>query len=73
MPHPKLAEAQGGPAGEARRDFLYIVTGAMTAVGVGAAMWPFIDSMNPSADIRELSTIGIDPAPIEVGQRITTA
>jgi ubiquinol-cytochrome c reductase iron-sulfur subunit len=56
---------------ETRRDFLYLVTGAMAALGTASAAWPFIDSLNPAADIRALSTIEVDLAPIDVGQRIT--
>lgn len=54
-----------------RRDFLYVTTGAMAAVGTGFAVWPFIDSMNPSADILALSATEIDLSPIQAGQRIT--
>lgn len=54
-----------------RRDFLYLTTGAVAVVGTGLALWPFIDSMNPAADIRALSSTELDLAPIEVGQRIT--
>lgn len=57
--------------GETRRDFLYVATGAMVAVGSAAALWPFIDSMNPAADVRAQSITEIDLAPIEPGQRIT--
>ena len=57
--------------GENRRDFLYLVTGAMTAVGAIAAVWPLIDSMNPAADVRALSATEVDLLPIELGQRIT--
>ena len=54
-----------------RRDFLHVATGTMAAIGTAAAMWPFIDSMNPSADVRALSTNDVDLAPIQLGQRIT--
>ena len=30
-----------------RRDFIYIATGAVAAVGAALAAWPFIDQMNP--------------------------
>ena len=59
------------PEGEARRDFLYLATGALATVGTAAAVWPFIDSMNPSADVLALSSTEINVAPIELGQRIT--
>lgn len=32
---------------ETRRDFLYIATGAVGAVGAALTLWPFVDSMNP--------------------------
>lgn len=54
-----------------RRDFLYMATGAMGAVGLAASVWPFIDSMNPAADTLALSTTEVNLAPIEVGQAIT--
>jgi ubiquinol-cytochrome c reductase iron-sulfur subunit len=54
-----------------RRDFLYVATGIAGAVGAAAAAWPFIDSMNPSADVLALSSVEVDLAGIEVGQRST--
>ena len=54
-----------------RRDFLYVTAGAMATVGTAAALWPFIDSMNPSADVLALSSTELDLAPIQTGQRIT--
>ena len=57
--------------GATRRDFLYLAAGAMGAAGVAAVAWPFIDSMNPSADVLALSETEVDLSPIEVGQSIT--
>lgn len=54
-----------------RRDFLYLATGAMSAVGTALALWPFIDSMNPTADVLAGATTEAELAPIELGQRIT--
>ena len=54
-----------------RRDFLFIATGAMGAVGTAAALWPLIDQMNPSADVLALASIEIDLAPIQPGQSVT--
>lgn len=54
-----------------RRDFLILTTTALGGVGVAALTWPFISSMNPSADVLAQATIEIDLAPIEVGQAIT--
>lgn len=50
-----------------RRDFLHIATGAMFAVGGVMAVWPFIDQMNPSADVRALATIEVDLSALEPG------
>jgi ubiquinol-cytochrome c reductase iron-sulfur subunit len=63
--------ADGGEEGETRRDFLLLATTAFGAVGTAFAAWPFIDAMNPAADVLALSTIEIDLAPIAEGQRIT--
>lgn len=57
--------------GMKRRDFLYLATGAMGAIGAALAAWPFIHSMNPAADVLALSSVEVDLAPIQVGQRIT--
>ena len=57
--------------GETRRDFLYLLAGATAGVGTLAAVWPLVDSMNPSADVLALSTIDFDLAPVELGQRVT--
>ena len=63
------ADAQS--ADETKRDFLYLATGAMTAVGAAAAVWPLIENMNPSADVLALSSIEFDLSPIEIGQSVT--
>lgn len=55
---------------QTRRDFLYIATGAVGAVGAAYAVWPFIDQMNPSRDVLALASIEVDLAPIDVGQEV---
>jgi ubiquinol-cytochrome c reductase iron-sulfur subunit len=54
-----------------RRDFLYIATGAVAAVGAAALVWPFVDQMNPDASALALGTIDVDVGPIAAGQGIT--
>lgn len=54
-----------------RRDFLYIATAAVGAVGAALAAWPIIDSLNPSRDVLALASVELDLAPIDVGQRVT--
>ena len=59
------------PAHPARRDFLYLTTGSVAAVGVAALAWPFIDQMNPDAHtIAAAGPIDIDVTQIQPGQRI---
>jgi ubiquinol-cytochrome c reductase iron-sulfur subunit len=57
--------------GARRREFLYLATMGVGAVGAAAFAWPLIDSMNPAADVLALSSIEVDLSPIEVGQAIT--
>jgi ubiquinol-cytochrome c reductase iron-sulfur subunit len=54
-----------------RRDFLYIATGAMGAVGAGALAWPFIHQMNPDASALALASIEVDVSAVEEGQSIS--
>jgi ubiquinol-cytochrome c reductase iron-sulfur subunit len=54
-----------------RRDFLYIATGTIGAVGTALAAWPFIYQMNPDASVLALASIEVDLAPIAEGQAIT--
>lgn len=67
---PTGGDGTGGD-GENRRDFLLLATTAFGAAGAALAAWPFIDSMNPSADVLALASIETDLKPIKVGQRIT--
>src|SRR5215831_9701183 len=61
-----------GPGeGETRRDFLFLAAGALGAVGTVAVAIPFINSMNPSADVLALSTTEVDLKPVAEGQAIT--
>jgi ubiquinol-cytochrome c reductase iron-sulfur subunit len=54
-----------------RRDFLFIATGAVAAVGAAAAAWPFISQMNPDAStIAAGAPIEVDLTPIAEGQDI---
>ena len=54
-----------------RRDFLYIATGAVTAVGGAAFVWPLVDQMNPDASVRALASIEVDISSLEEGNSIT--
>ncbi|MFQ3360570.1 MAG: ubiquinol-cytochrome c reductase iron-sulfur subunit [Alphaproteobacteria bacterium] len=54
-----------------RRDFIFLATGAVAAVGVASAAWPLIHQMNPDSTALALSTIEVDVSGMEVGQSIT--
>lgn len=54
-----------------RRDFLYYATAGAGVVTTGAAVWPLVDQMNPSADVQALSSILVDVSGVEVGTQIT--
>ncbi|MGR3323007.1 MAG: ubiquinol-cytochrome c reductase iron-sulfur subunit [Pseudooceanicola sp.] len=54
-----------------RRDFLYYATAGAGAVATGAAVWPLVNQMNPSADVQALSSIRVDVSGVEPGTQIT--
>lgn len=54
-----------------RRDFLYYATAGAGVVASGAALWPLINQMNPSADVRALATISVDISGLAEGTQLT--
>ena len=54
-----------------RRDFLYVSTAAVGAITAGGAIWPLINQMNPSADVKALASIEVDVAGLEAGSQLT--
>ena len=54
-----------------RRDFLYVATAAVGAITVGGAVWPLVNQMNPSADVKALASIEVDVAGLEPGSQLT--
>lgn len=54
-----------------RRDFLFVATAATGAVATGAAVWPLINQMNPSADVQALASIQVDVSAVTVGTQLT--
>lgn len=54
-----------------RRDFLYIATGTVGAVGAGALAWPFIHQLNPDASVKALASIEVDISAIGEGAAVT--
>lgn len=56
--------------GETRRDFMVLTASAIAGIGAAVAAWPFVDSMNPSADVLALASIEVDISSIQPGQNI---
>ena len=54
-----------------RRDFLFTATAAAAAVGVGAAIWPVVDQMNPDASVKALASTEVDISSVQPGQSLT--
>jgi len=53
-----------------RRDFLYYATAGAGVVATGAAVWPLVNQMNPSADVQALSSIYVDVSGVAVGSQM---
>jgi len=54
-----------------RRDFLFYATAGTGAVVGGAAVWPLVNQMNPSADVQALSSIRVDVSGVDVGTQLS--
>ena len=54
-----------------RRDFLYYATAGAGVVTAGAAVWPLVNQMNPSADVQALSSIQVDISGVAEGTQLT--
>jgi ubiquinol-cytochrome c reductase iron-sulfur subunit len=68
----EVSVSHGGAQEEpSRRDFLFIATGAMAAVGAAATLWPMIDQMNPDAStLAAAGPVDVDLKQLEAGQQI---
>ncbi len=54
-----------------RRDFLELVAWSTFGVGTLAALWPLVDSLDPSAAVLATAETEVDLEPLERGQRVT--
>ena len=54
-----------------RRDFIYYATAGAGVVATGAAVWPLVNQMNPSADVLALASIRVDISTIDPGTQLT--
>src|SRR4051794_18095307 len=53
-----------------RRDFIYIATGAVGAVGAVLTAWPLIDQMNPDESALALASTEVNIAAIQPGMSV---
>ncbi len=53
-----------------RRDFIYYATAGAGAVATAGAVWPLVDSMNPSADVLALASIRVPLDELTEGMQI---
>ena len=60
-----------GPTDAGKRDFLQLIGISAAGIGIGAIVWPLIDSMNPSADVLALSSVDVEIGAIPAGQGVT--
>lgn len=63
--------ADSHETGGTRRDFLYYATAGAGAVTTAAAVWPLVNQMNPSADVKALASIRVDVSGVEPGTQLT--
>lgn len=54
-----------------RRDFIYVATAAVGAVGAGAVAWPLINQMNPDASVLAMASTEFDVSSVEEGSSVT--
>jgi len=64
------SEKTAEKTGETRRDFIVLSAAGMAAVGGAAVLWPFVDSMNPSADVLAMASTEVNLSPVAEGQEI---
>lgn len=66
-----MSSAVSGARDATRRDFLFIATGAIAAVGTASLIWPLVGQMGPDSDtLAAGGPVEIDLAPIAEGQII---
>lgn len=66
------AHAAGAHEEPTRRDFIHIAAATVTAGGVAAVAWPFVQQLAPAADTRALSSGEMDISKIDEGGEART-
>lgn len=65
------ADDLAGNPDSSRRDFLYYATAGAGVVATGAAVWPLVNQMNPSADVAAMASISVDISGVAEGTQLT--
>jgi ubiquinol-cytochrome c reductase iron-sulfur subunit len=69
--NPPMSQSDAAAARPTRRDFLYIATASVGAVGVAAAIVPLIDQMNPdAATLAAGGPVDLDLSRVSPGQQV---
>ena len=65
------ADETAGNQSSNRRDFLYYATAGVGIVATGATVWPLVNQMNPSDDVKALASIEVDISGVTEGSQLT--
>lgn len=65
-----MTDTNENPDNQPRRDFMVLAASGMAGIGGAAVIWPFVSSMNPSADVLALASTEVNLAPVKPGQEI---
>ena len=65
------ADDHAGTGEGTRRNFLYYATAGAGVVATGAAVWPLVNQMNPSADVKAQASIRVDISAVAPGTQLT--
>lgn len=60
------------PVDKQKRDFIFLATGAVAAVGAGSVAWPFVAQMGKAADTLAAGSIEINLSGLEEGAQLKT-
>ena len=58
------------PPDDGKRDFIFLATGALGAVGAASVAWPLVRQMGKAADTLALGSIEIDVGKVPEGQQL---
>ncbi len=66
-----MSDSKEQPHDKTKRDFVVVASSSVAALGAACAVWPLVDSLNPSADVLALSSIEVNLEHILEGHTLT--